>query len=81
MLGRGGRGGSQNQDGLALALSAPLAVGRRSQHPFLPPDGERATSPQQHPPPSDWRSGDQRPGSSRPSLCGVLSRFLLPGAG
>ena len=46
-----------------------------------PPNGQRETSTQQHPPSPDWRSGDQRLGSSRPGLCRALPSFLSPGAG
>ena len=76
-----GRGGSQNWDGLALALSAALVVNLGRQHSFLLPDGERETSSQWRPPPLDRRSGDQQPGSRQPGLGGALPGLLSPEAG
>ena len=78
---RGGGGGSQNRDGLALVLSTALAVCQRHQHLFLPPDGERATSPQRHLPPWNWRSSDQQQDNSQPGPCEALLGFLLLGVG
>ena len=77
---QGGRCRPQNRDGLAPTLSIVLAINWRRQHPFLPPNCEWATSPQWHPSPSDWRSGDLRPGSSWLGLCGALLGFLPMGA-